>query len=273
MTHWTVDIAKTADGHAEARREWKADQAWASALLVHGIGEHSGRYQHVAKQMVGSGINVAAIDLRGFGNTDGKRAYVTSVDDYLGQIQGGLERIGEFGTPTVLIGHSMGGLLSLNYALSDRPAPDLLVLSAPALDAAVTPWKRLLTPYLAKVLPKLSIPLDISGEQLSRDPKVGEAYFADDLVQTSSTTGLGAVLLSTMAATQKACAALKIPTLVLHGQDDELVPVSFTERLSGVPAVERRTKPGLRHEMFNEPEGPEIVAEMVDWIRSQVASL
>lgn len=270
MASWVVEHATTEDGHHEVRRTWEAAQPWASALIVHGIGEHSGRYQHVAQQMVDNGINASAIDLFGFGGSDGRRAYVDSADRYLDQIECGLGRAGEAGVPTVLVGHSMGGLLSLSYALSDRPPPDLLVLSAPALDAAITPWKRFLTPYLAKVLPKLAIPLDISGEQLSRDPRVGEAYFADELVETSSTTGLGAMLLTTMNAAQAECHRLRIPTLVLHGQDDELVPASFTERLESVDVVERRTKPGLRHEMFNEPEGPEIVDEMIGWIREQV---
>jgi alpha-beta hydrolase superfamily lysophospholipase len=95
------------------------------------------------------------------------------------------------GEPVVLLGHSLGGLIALDYSLSDRRRPDLLVLSAPAIGGGAG-WQRLVAPFTARVAPKLRLPTAVKAEQLSRDPAVGEAYLADPLVQTAASTKLGA---------------------------------------------------------------------------------
>ncbi len=108
----------------------------------------------------------------------------------------------------------------------------------------------------------------IAGDQLSRDPAVGSAYFADPLVQPRSTARLGAELLRAMKRARSQLARLHVPTLVIHGGADTLVPTVVSEPLAGVAGVERRVLPNLRHEVLNEPEGPEVVAAIVDWLRS-----
>ena len=172
------------------------------------------------------------------------------------------------GLPLVLFGHSMGALIALTYACSERPVPGLLVLSAPPLEASVPGWQRLLAPVLGAVAPTVILANPITGDQLARDPDVGIAYFADPLVQPRSTTHLGAPLFSTMKRAREQLDRLHVPTLVIHGGADPLVPTEVNESLGSLPGVERRVLPDLPHETLNEPEGPEVVAGLVEWLRA-----
>ena len=117
----------------------------------------------------------------------------------------------------------------------------------------------------------MAAPLDT--EVLSRDPEVGKAYNADPLVRPTGSAGLLMNLFTTMLATAANVDKLSIPTLCLHGGDDELVPTSGSEVLEGLPGVTRRVLPHLRHEVFNEPEGEDIVASVIEWIDEQLSSI
>jgi alpha-beta hydrolase superfamily lysophospholipase len=163
----------------------------------------------------------------------------------------------------------MGALIALTYVCSDRPAPDLLVLSAPPLDASVPGWQRALAPVMSRVAPTAVLANPLAGDQLSHDPAVGDAYFADPLVQPRTTARLGAELFKAMKRGRAELDRLAIPTLVIHGGADNLVPTRASEPLAAVPAVERRVLSGLRHETLNEPEGPQVVAQIVEWLRIQ----
>jgi alpha-beta hydrolase superfamily lysophospholipase len=167
------------------------------------------------------------------------------------------------------MGHSLGGNLCLGYVLSGRPEPDLLVLSAPALGGGAA-WQKALAPIIARLAPKLEIPNSLKGDQLSRDPAVGEAYFADPLVYTKTTTTLGASLFNEMSVLRAGMAGLGVPTLVLQGGEDTIVPPQSTAPLGELAGVERKLYPELRHEILNEPEGPEVVADIVDWIEARI---
>jgi acylglycerol lipase len=261
-----------ADGTPLHVRHWApAGDPWARVLILHGIGEHSGRYQRTGSLLAEAGLDVEAFDLRGHGLSGGRRVYVRSWDDFLDDVEirlGGLRRQGG---PVVLFGHSMGALIALTYTCSGRPAPDLLVLSAPPLSAGVPAWQRAMAPILSRVAPTVVLSNPISGDQLARDPAVGIAYFDDPLVQPRSTARLGAQLFAAMKRARAQLARVKVPTLVIHGGADTLVPTAVSEPLGNVPGVERRVLPLLRHETLNEPEGPEIVAQIVAWLRAGVA--
>jgi alpha-beta hydrolase superfamily lysophospholipase len=110
----------------------------------------------------------------------------------------------------------------------------------------------------------------ISGDQLARDPAVAVAYFDDPMVQPRSTARLGAQLFAAMKRARSELARLNVPTLVIHGGADTLVPTAVSEPLAGIPGVERRVLPDLRHETLNEPEGPEVVAQIVAWLRANL---
>lgn len=263
------------DGIELHERHWCASgEAWAQALLIHGLAEHIGRYERVGRILAEAGLDVHGFDLRGYGRSGGPRAYVDRWDDYLDDVEEAIRCAREASPadggrplPLALIGHSMGALIALTYACSDRPLPDLLVLSAPPLDAAVPAWQRLAAPALSRVAPKLMLDNPFAGDQLSRDPAVAEAYLADPLVWRRSTARLGAEFMGAMRLAGRRLGRLRVPTLVIHGADDTLVPTRVSEPLAGLSVVERRVLPGLRHETMNEPEGPEVVAGIVEWLR------
>jgi alpha-beta hydrolase superfamily lysophospholipase len=261
-----------ADGTPLHVREWPAvGEPWAGLLIVHGIGEHSGRYGRTGRLMSEAGLDVQAFDLRGHGLSGGRRVYVRRWDDFLDDVEVRLAAMREPGRPLVLFGHSMGALIALTYVCSDRPAPDLLVLSATPLEANVPGWQRVLAPVFGRVAPTVVLANPISGDQLARDPAVGVAYFLDPLVQPRSTTRLGAQLFSAMKRARSQLGRLNVPTLVIHGGADTLVPTAGSEPLGNLPGVERRVLPDLRHETLNEPEGPQVVAGIVEWLRAHVS--
>ncbi|MEX1004368.1 MAG: lysophospholipase [Acidimicrobiia bacterium] len=266
----TSHPSQTPAGTHELVRRWEPEHVRAELVLCHGLAEHSGRYEHVGAQFAAAGIAVTAYDQVGFGASGGRRAWVDAWSDVLDQIQAHVERSRGTGLPVILLGHSGGGLFALEYALSERPPSDLLVLSAPGLGGGAK-WQRALAAALTRIVPRLEVPNGLDGAQLSRDPAVGEAYFADPLVYPKSTVRYGAEMFSAMARVRGALDRLDISTLVVHGAADSIVPPQSSAALADRPAVQRVVYPALRHEIFNEPEGPEVVGEVIDWIDSQLS--
>lgn len=245
----------------------------AHLLLVHGIAEHAGRYAHVASRFALGGIETHAYDLRGFGASGGRRAYVEQWSQYHDDLEDQLVavRAAAGGLPVVLYGHSMGGLIALGYVLAVPPRrqPDFLVLSAPAIAAIVARWKRSLAEVLGRVVPRLEVANDLPAGGLSRDPQVEAAYRSDPLNVHRTTARLGRELFRAQARVERRLAeiqALPIPTYVLHGTDDPIVPVSSSASLEGREHVTRRVYPGLRHEMHNEPEAAGVIDDTTAWI-------
>jgi len=254
----------TTDGVGLLLRSWEpAVEPRAVIVIIHGLGEHSGRYRHVGQGLADRGFRALAIDLRGFGQSDGKRAFVEDFDEYLTDTGVAVEVALDGGLPVVLLGHSLGGLVALRYA-QEREGPDLLVLSAPALDAAIPVVKRAAAHMLRRILPGFSLPNAITADQLSRDPAVGEAYFADPLVHIKTTAALGGAFLGAMAKAR--AGTVPVSTLVIHGEADTLVPPAFSEPLTDHAGVDRVTFPGFRHESFNEQGGVEAISAVADWI-------
>jgi acylglycerol lipase len=267
----TTDFGLTRDGLVQLRRRWRADAPWAAMLLLHGISEHSGRYEHVGAHLAAAGIDVIAIDQRGFGLSGGRRSYVASFGEFLDDVEDQLAQVRTLGLPLVLLGHSMGGLIALGYVLEGRPPPDALALSGPALGANVPAVLRAVAPVLARVAPRLRVPTPIDGAQLASDPRVGEAYFADSLVVRTSTPALGQAMFSQIDWTNEHLTdlgGLALPTLVQHGADDSLVPAASTVPLGAIPGVRRIEYAGLRHEIFNEPSGPAVLDDLVAWLHA-----
>jgi alpha-beta hydrolase superfamily lysophospholipase len=254
----------------ELVREWvPAGEVRASIVLVHGLAEHSGRYERTGSLLSDAGFHVRSFDLIGAGASGGDRWDIDEWSRYHDQIETHVVWARDQGHPVVLMGHSLGGNLALGYAISERPSPDLLVVSAPALSGGAA-WQKAIAPAIARVLPTMSMPNGVKGDHLSRDPAVGEAYFSDPLVHIKSTTRLGAAFLTAMDDVVIGCENLDVPTLVLHGGMDPTVPPQSTAFLGDIPGVERRLYPDLRHELLNEPEGPEIVAEIIVWVNERI---
>lgn len=260
------------DGTALATRRWEpAGEPRSAVVLVHGLGEHSGRYEHVGRGLAAQGHLVIATDMRGFGASGGRRAFVERWDDYLDDLTVDLlEALAA--APTVLLGHSLGGLVALSYALSGRPRPDLLVLSAPAISARISPVKRLAARLLGVVAPRASVDNALEGAMLSRDPEVGRRYFADPLVHTRTTLAMGRQALAAQRFVKRRLPGLDLPTLVLHGAEDPIVPESVSRPLGLLPGVERIVFPDFRHESFNEDGGVVAIAAVSEWLNGQIAS-
>ncbi len=264
-------------------RSWPAAAAPAARiLLVHGLAEHSGRYEETGQLLADAGFVVQAFDLPGFGGSGGRRAYVRRWDEYLAVVA---DRIRWFETesdaPVVLLGHSMGALISLTYVLGaegvGRPLPNLLVLSAPPIGRPPLPLAiRLAAPVLARVVPTLELSNGLRRDLLSRDPSVGERYAADPFVHPRSTTRLGHELFNAMASAEHTLRRLDtvpVPTLVLQGSDDLIASPSKSDVFRLIDGCDYRLLPGLRHEIFNEPEGPQVVAQVAEWIRSRASGV
>lgn len=272
----TVGRAVAPDGTELGTRHWPVPDGrrpWATLLLLHGLAEHSGRYEHVGSRLAEAGIDAYAYDQRGFGTSGGRRAWVDRWSQFHDDLAERLAaaRSAAAGGPVVLYGHSLGGLVALGYALSDRPKPDTLVLSAPALDAEIPAWKRALAGFLGVLAPTLAVRNALNVAVLSRDPQVGIRYLADPLNHHFTTTRLGAEFLREQARCRSARGQLRVPTLVIHGEADRLVPTNASAPLGDVPSVTRRTYPTLRHEMHNEPEWATVIDDVIGWLRERHA--
>ena len=258
------------DFGTELVREWiPTGLPRAVVVLIHGLAEHSGRYERTGSMFSAAGLHVRAFDLIGAGGSGGARWDIDDWGRYHDQIHRHMTWANDQGVPVILMGHSMGGNLGLGYVLGSRVKPELLVLTAPAAGGGAA-WQKAIAPLAARLAPRLALPNGIKGHQLSRDPEVGKAYFADPLVRAWSTTRLAAFFFEAMDELAKNWGRLDVPTLLLHGDADSVVPPESTVALGELSVCDRRLYPGLRHEILNEPEGAEIVAEIIEWIDSRI---
>jgi alpha-beta hydrolase superfamily lysophospholipase len=265
------------DGTLLRTLHWPAaGDPWATALIVHGLGEHCGRYGNVAFALAADGIDVHAYDHRGFGGSAGPRAYVERWSQFHDDLEQRLValRADDPDRPLILYGHSLGGMIACGYVLSDRPRPlpDLVVLSSPAIDADVPAWKRSLSDTLNRVFPRMRISNGPLRDGLSHDPAIREAYQRDPLCQDRSTVRFGHELFAEQARLQAAIAAIErmpVPTFVFHGSEDPIVPLRASEPIGTKGNVTRHVHEGLRHETHHEYEHEHVMAEVVAWLESR----
>ncbi len=254
-------------------RLWPVKDAKAVVCIVHGMGEHIGRYGHVAKFFSEHGIETIGFDHQGHGQTPGKRGHSEGLSSMLDDITQLITEasLGSPGKPIFLYGHSMGGNLVLNHVLRRKPNIAGVV--------ATDPWVRLPkppSPFLvafAKVMchiaPKhtQSNGLDING--LSTDTKVIEAYKNDPLVHDRVSVKLGIGLLNGAKWLDSYSGTAPCPLLLMHGGADPLTLPKATEELSKrlQGDVTFRRWPGLKHEIHNEPQQAEVLAFLVEWMK------
>jgi alpha-beta hydrolase superfamily lysophospholipase len=247
-------------------RRWRAEKPSRVVVLVHGYGEHIGRYEHVAESLVARGSTVVGPDHIGHGRSDGERALIPSfepiIDDLRAVVQ---ETRGEL--PLVMIGHSMGGLIATRYAQRYREDLSGLVLSGPAVGLGPVLEDWLAAPQLP------SDPIDVAT--LSHDPTVGEAYAADPLVWHG---GWKRATLQALVEAENNIAEgpslAGLPLLYIHGQDDTLVPLDrarpVVERVFG-PNREMYILADTRHEVLNERDKAETITIVADFVERVTA--
>ena len=268
----TTGTFVTSDGTELFTRTVTPDAPRYDILIVHGLAEHSGRWSGPASQFAANGAAVHMLDLRGHGQSAGHEMHVEDFAVFADDVaQFAAASAAASGRPWVLYGHSMGGMICTGYLIDERsPAPNAAVLSAPSLDDEISPVIRSIAKVLGGVAPKMKFPTDVSAEQLSRDPAVGEAYFADPLVHTKATTRMGKSGFAEQARLRNRVDEIITPTLVFHGAEDPLVPPSASASLTRSSSVQRRLYPNLRHETHNEPEGRQVIGDVIDWIEATI---
>lgn len=267
---WITSSLIGGDGTTLLLRRRTVDDPRSTILLAHGISEHSGRWGHVAEFFAGRGHEVYAYDHRGHGGSGGRRMHVDRFDQFLDDLAVVVDHVrGDL--PLVLYGHSLGGLISAAYAETDRPQPDLLVLSAPSLAATIPRPLVVVGRLLDRLAPNTRIPTPFNDAQLSRDPSVGEAFRNDPLAHFTVTARFGAASVDAMDHVGAALHRISVPTLVVHGGDDRLVPTETSAPLGDVDGIDREVFPGLRHEVHNEPEATQVLGFVAEWIERRLS--
>ena len=258
-------------------RTWLPERApGGTVVIAHGFAEHGGRYARLAASLTAEGYAVRALDLRGHGLSDGKRTRVVRFSDYvedLGRfIESGKPRFG--GVPAFLLGHSMGGLIALAYALSQPTSVEALVVSAPAACpgdvSRVTMAVGRLLSRIAPDTPVLRLPL----HKISRDPVTVDAYNHDALVFRGPIRArLGAEMIAAMERVDAGLPSMRMPLLVMQGTRDGLVDPGcgpHVYQLAGSPDKTLKMYDGLWHEIFNEPERDAVISDLTTWLNAHL---
>jgi alpha-beta hydrolase superfamily lysophospholipase len=252
-------------------RAWIPEAPRAAAVLVHGFGEHSGRYEHLGTWLAARGLAVHAYDHQGHGLSSGIRCHARRFSDLLDDAEICIERVraAHSGLPIFVIGHSMGGLITASLACERQPAVAGFVTSGAALvpPGSLSRTRRWLLQVVRRVAPRVSFPAGLDPNGLSVDPAVVRAYLDDPLVERNITASLAAEMFAAMRRTAGRGSAVRPPLLALHGVDDPICAAAGSEVFAAAaPAGRYLGFPGMRHEIFNEP-GREAVFEVIlDWL-------
>ncbi|NJN33441.1 MAG: alpha/beta hydrolase [Saprospiraceae bacterium] len=254
----------------------KKTQPKAVIAFIHGFGEHSGRYNHVADFFNQNQYAVIAFDIRGHGKSDGKRGHVTDFDTYLNDIQLFIEHIktNYKNTPLLLWGHSMGGNLVLNYILRRKPTIKGAVVTGPWIQLAFEPKPILVTlgKLMRRIYPTFTQASNLTVQHISTDPAVVKAYQEDPLVHTQISASAGMGLQEAAAWLHQFSGEMPTPLLIMHGADDKITaqPASeaFSKRVKG--DVTYKKWADMYHEIHNEPDKEQVLEYALGWLDAQL---
>ena len=263
---------KASDGLSIFAQSWSPDgKARAVVALVHGLGEHSGRYPLLVDKLPPAGYAISAYDLRGHGKTGGPRVYAPSFDILMEDIDHHLDQTRQRfpGLPVFLYGHSLGGEQVLYYALRRSPSLAGVIATSPLLapGTPMSPIKVAAGKLLARILPTTIITTEVPWDSLSRDSSVIEWTKNDPLFHEGVSTRLGAELLR---AQEWICAQEKfpLPLLILQGTDDHHVSprktIEFAKKISG--DVTLKVFEGGRHELHNDMDRAKVAETVLAWM-------
>ncbi|MFT4822553.1 MAG: alpha-beta hydrolase superfamily lysophospholipase [Halioglobus sp.] len=257
-------------------RYWTPQEPARAVLLVaHGAGEHCGRYEHLAEFFTQQGFAVAALDHSGHGHSDGVSGFVAAFDDYIDTLEIFQRQVNtDLGPlPIILLGHSMGGLISARYLLDHQRDYVACVLSGPAIKSDLEPGfvQMTIIRLLSALIPKAGV-LQLDANDVCRDPEVVRKYKEDPLVHHGKLSArLVEELFKAMNKVQVGAHTLSLPMLMLHGSEDKMASPAGSHFLNdNIASTQKEMKiyPGLYHEIFNEPEHPQVMRDILDWLES-----
>ena len=248
----------------------------AVVCLVHGLGEHVSRYAHVAEAFGKEGFILFGADLRGHGRSGGPRGHISSIEDFMQDIDVLLEqaRTRYPGLPLLLYGHSLGGIQVLHYGLTRKPNVKGVIATSSGLHTALEQQssKIAMAKILGSLIPKVAIPSGLDAKTISRDEKVVQAYMNDPLVHDKISLGCGNVMIGVTAWTLAHAGEFSLPLLLMHGKADTLAfPSSSIE--FAAPLKEKCTLvlwEDAYHELHNEPEKDEVFKTMTLWMDARL---
>jgi alpha-beta hydrolase superfamily lysophospholipase len=265
-------FVESADGTKIAFRAWPEQGAEVTFAVVHGLGDHSGRYERFARGMAKHGMATFAVDLRGHGKSPGQRGHVDSWSQSTDDVSAFVKHIAAIAEGEVVpVGHSFGGAALLSTVIAGTlPSTRRFVVSSPALKLRleVPPWKAKVAPVTSKWLPRLAMGNEVDPSVLSRLPDVVEAYRTDPLVHNKISSRMWTEWLLAARQILDRAAEIKIPFLILAGTDDRLVDPNGSKELHERAASmsELRLLEGRYHEPFNDRDNEEVFTLISKWL-------
>ena len=245
--------------------------------LIHGIGEHTGRYAHVGEAFNNAGYALVGFDLRGHGKSGGPRGHFPSldavmqdIDEFLGLLRARYPK----DTPFFIYGHSLGGLLTLTFALKKQPDVKGIVVTGPGLRSALQEQKAklMMAKLLGTIAPTLTVSSDLDVKMISHDPKVVDAYIHDPLVHNKMSMGFGKSGLSAIDFVFANASNFSVPLLVMYGSEDKITYPSggqdFVKLVKG--DVTFKLWDGMYHEVHNEAGKAEVFKVVIQWLNSHL---
>jgi alpha-beta hydrolase superfamily lysophospholipase len=240
--------------------------------LVHGFGEHCGRYNYLAEALTGASYALSSFDHRGHGHSPGLRGHIDNWQQLLDDVHASLPAAEALApaAPLFLMGHSLGGLIALNYAIRYPQALRGVIASAPLLaQPNVAPWMSYLAKALSRLKPDFTLDTGLKADTISRDPAEVKRYCDDPYVHSRASARFGTELSAAQAWTQAHAADLSVPLLLYHGDGDPLVPIAGSRTFfSNVQVADKQwiEWPGGYHESHNDLHRAEVFSAVVAWL-------
>jgi acylglycerol lipase len=269
----TTELLAADDGTALSVREWLPGAAPRAGLLIlHGVGEHGGRFDDLASRLARGGIAVLVPDLRGHGRSAGPRVHVPRWDRFLDDARVILGRLRGLapGAPVFVYGQSMGSVIALDLAARGEPGVGGWIVSGAGIEptGVAKPHLVAIARLLTRIAPKVPLDLGIRGQDLSHDPGVIRGYDEDPLVGRRATVRLGTEALDAVARVKATAGQIREPLLILHGGEDPVCRPSGSRWLASATAGETEliVYEGARHEPHNDREYADAAGDILRWI-------
>ncbi len=246
-------------------------------MLIHGLGEHSGRYLNIVNHFVPMGFAVYGMDHPGHGRSEGVRKYVDRFEDFIETVKAFFERIQgwQAGKPIFLLGHSMGGLIGAVYLLDHQAGLKGAILSGPSVKKpdSISGITVFIAKILGTLMPRFGL-VETAPEEVCRDPAVVQAYISDPLVYKGKTTArLAAEVLKAVQRISREAGKITLPILILQGGADLIVNPAGAQMLyDSISSADKEisTYSDLYHEIYNEPEHFKVLLDVEAWILEQM---